>query len=100
MYSNPNIVEFNWSYSDEVISTDSFLTFLIDGEQVIEIIALEVWNPLCLATNSQNFSVSELPIAEITENGAILSASLGDSYQWLLNGEIIEDANWQTLEVT
>jgi hypothetical protein len=100
LYSNPNIVEFNWSYSDEVISTDSFLTFLIDGEQVIEIIALEVWKPLCLTTNSQNFSVSELPIAEITENGAILSANLGDSYQWLLNGEIIEDANWQTLEVT
>jgi len=51
---------------------------------------------VCEEASSIMISVIDLPSAQITENGAILTASEAESYQWLLNGEEIENATEQT----
>ncbi len=97
-YPNPEILNFSWITLGEQIGTDSILSTTFDGPQTSQVVILLGQNPLCTEQGSQVFDVFYNPVVLINQEGSILSVSDGESYQWLLNGEIIEEATSQTLE--
>ncbi|WP_306641343.1 DUF7619 domain-containing protein [Sanyastnella coralliicola] len=54
----------------------------------------------CSDTDEVQVTVNPLPTAEITEAGPVLTASAGDSYQWYLNGDMIDGATSQEYTAT
>ena len=94
---NPLVVDYQWNIESTPASTVSEYSqvFTEEGEYIIQLIAE---NPLCDESSMQMLNVYELPESEITETGALLTASEGASYQWYLNGEELEGATEQTLE--
>ncbi len=95
--SYENVEEYQWITTDLQIGNEATLeqSFTGPGEYTIQLIAE---NPLCMESSEQTITVYEIPVAQITENGTILTASEGTTYQWLLNGEPIEGATSQAYE--
>ena len=87
-----------WLVDSQMIGEDQLFseTFSQTGEFTVELTTV---NEICSDTQSQNITVYSYPLADITENGAVLLATEGDSYQWMLNGEVILEANSQSYEV-
>lgn len=54
----------------------------------------------CVGSDEVTVFVNPLPTAEITENGAELTASAGESYQWYFNGNAIDGATDQVYVAT
>jgi PKD repeat protein len=72
-------------------------TFEEAGEYIVQLVAV---NPLCNASSMQMIIVYDLPVVEFTQDGDLLTASEGETYQWSLNGEEIEGAMAQEHSVT
>ncbi|MDG1781741.1 MAG: T9SS type A sorting domain-containing protein [Flavobacteriales bacterium] len=53
----------------------------------------------CSTTEAILVTVNPLPEATFSNNGNILTATDGDAWQWFLDGEAIDGATMQTLEV-
>gem|GEM_PF-1893058 len=53
----------------------------------------------CASTEAITVTVNPLPEASFLDNGNVLTASDGNEWQWFLNGELIEGATNQTIEV-
>ena len=90
------IENYYWQLNGDSLSSEPLADHLFEEAGTFEV-SLEASNPLCTDSQSQTITVYDYPIAEITENGAILTASEAESYQWLLNGEELEGATEQTL---
>ena len=90
-----DIEEYQWNINAVQVGNEALLSQIFNepGEYIIQLVAE---NPVCEEASSIMISVIDLPSAQITENGAILTASEAESYQWLLNGEEIENATEQT----
>ncbi len=92
-----SVDSFSWILNNEEVSTEEEWSqyFFETGSFNI---TLNTQNEYCSDSESRTFEVQTPPSAEITENGAILIAAEGVSYQWLLYGEQIPNANSQTYE--
>ncbi len=90
------IEDYNWLVNDETVSTESVLEFTPEAGETT--ITLEVSNPLCQKSETLVLNLPEAPTGEIVQNGSTLTAPDGDSWQWLLNGNILVGANSQQLE--
>lgn len=81
-------------YGAEDSWTDALSTGTFD-------IMLTASNPLCdPVTETHTVEVNPLPVAEITEDGVVLTASAGESYQWFLDGDAIDGATDQSYTAT
>lgn len=90
---------YNWTIDGTLISSAAIFDY-----QMLDIgdfqVVLDVSNPLCEASDSMFITVLESSDTVITQSGYELTASLGVSYQWLLNGIAINGANQQTYLAT
>lgn len=88
----------NWYANDEFIGDGNIIDFTAEetGDYEIDI---EVANPLCSEESTQDVTVNPHPDASFTEDGIILTASLGTSYQWYLNASPISGGTLQSYEV-
>ncbi|TVR37013.1 MAG: T9SS C-terminal target domain-containing protein [Cryomorphaceae bacterium] len=92
------IEEYTWTVNDNLAGTESELEFIPEAGEIT--ITLEVSNPLCEVSQTLVLNLPEAPTGEIVQEGDMLTAPDGDNWQWLLNGEAIEGANQQELDVT
>ncbi len=97
--TNPLVEDYQWRIDGVDVGTESDYdqVFVESGDYEIAFLAD---NPLCSESRIETLTVYDVPVSEITEDGALLTASLGESYQWYLNGEEIEGATSQSHEVT
>jgi len=79
-------------WSDGVLNDVNFTP-----AETITLIATATNENLCSATDELVITVNELPSAIITENGNVLQAAEGASYQWYLNGSPIDGETNQLL---
>jgi len=61
----------------------------------IHTIGLTASNPLCSNYSEVDVEALELPVAAFFEDVPVLTAAMGDSWQWYLNGELIDGATEQ-----
>ena len=95
----PYAEDFFWTIDGEVVASNEDLNWLAEVSDNFEV-AIHASNPLCEVEYMIDVFVAPTPNAEITQDGSILTASSGTSYQWYLNNEVIYAANGQTIEVT
>ena len=92
--SQEYIQEYNWSINQELVGNEASIS--LDLGIGIYDLTHTATNPICEATNSINFSVVDDDISSsFNLDGNDLIAPLSETYQWYLNGVIIENANSQ-----
>jgi len=94
--STEDLVEdHQWNIDSSPASTDAGLNLSFEeaGDYIIQHVAE---NPICSESSMQLLTVYDLPVAEVTEEGALLTATEGESYQWYMNGEAIIGATEQS----
>lgn len=95
------IEEYSWTLDGDEVGTEADL--LLEGlESGTSTLELTVSNPLCVANASSTFTVlNELEVF-IQQNGNQLYYAGFESgdFQWYLNGEAIEGATEQSIEIT
>ena len=92
------IESYQWTVNGNEAGLDSELELIPEaGELTVE---LSVSNPLCDVSQTLVLNLPEAPTGNIVQEGPMLTAPDGDSWQWLLNGEEIPGANEQELEAT
>ncbi len=97
--TNLLVEDYQWRIDGVDVGTESDYdqVFTESGDYEIAFLAD---NPICSESRTEQLTVYDVPVSEITEDGALLTASMGSSYQWYLNGESVEGATDQTYEIT
>lgn len=90
--THPYVEEYAWQLDGEDIGSDLIVLFFPE-ETGPQTLTLTGTNPLCETTTDIDILVNALPEVDITEDGAMLTATAGESYQWFLNGDPIAGAN-------
>ena len=95
----PHVEDYQWNVNSTPVGNDADYSQLFNesGDYIVQLVSD---NPICSDATSQIITIHDLPTAEITEEGAILTASPASGYQWYQDGEQIEGATSQTYEAT
>jgi len=93
-----NVQTYSWLIDDELVSQEEEWTQALTESGIYEI-TLNTTNEICTDSQGQTIEVYPNPSAEITENGAVLTAGEGEFFLWFVNGSLISGANTQSYEV-
>ncbi len=96
--THPYVEVFTWEFDGELVSDEStFMDFMTEaGDYELHFIGE---NPLCTTPGSISITVNDMPEAIITEDGAELTATEGDAWQWYFNGQAIEGETDQSYTI-
>lgn len=94
--NSSEITNISWNYCGEEISTESFLNYPI--YESCELIA-NANSEFCSAQALWSITVNQA-LANFLQSENLLTANEGVMFQWFLNGEILPNENYQTLEIT